>query len=132
MSEHTSGPWTISVTHPAHVEDGTIYPHLDEPKSVVSIWREYVDEKGRRCSRPVAAVHCIGTPTDESLAEQLANGHLIATAPELLIACKAQHEAIDRLMALVATLDYTFLPSKSGQPWEALTQGFEAIRKAEL
>ncbi len=66
---------------------------------------------------------------------------LISAAPELLAACKAQHEAIDRLFAMLIlatnrkVIDHhaaeQFLPTKSGQPWEALLQGNEAIKKAE-
>lgn len=130
-SKHTPGPWKAKTTHPSHVKDGVLYLHWEEPKSVVSVWREYLDEEGRQCHRPVATVHFIGSPTEEALAEQLANANLIAAAPDLLAACKAQHETIDRLLARVILLDSTFLPSKAGQPWEALLQGNEAIAKAE-
>jgi hypothetical protein len=59
---------------------------------------------------------------------------------DLLAACKAQHEAIDTLFAMliVATRSdrpsesgMAFMPSKSGQPWEALVAGNAAIAKAE-
>lgn len=61
---------------------------------------------------------------------------LIAAAPDLLAACKAQHEAIDRLFALLIERAAEgkatdFYPSKSGQPWEACLQGNAAIAKAE-
>lgn len=55
------------------------------------------------------------------------------THDELLAACKAQHEAIDRLFAMLITAKGTnepFFPSKCGQPWEALCQGNAAIEKA--
>lgn len=57
-------------------------------------------------------------------------------ASELLAACKAQHEAIDRLFAMLieATKDqkpHGFYPSESGQPWDAIKQGNAAIAKAE-
>jgi hypothetical protein len=51
---------------------------------------------------------------------------------ELLTACKAQHDAIDILFALL--IDKTnaeFLPSKSGKPWEAILLGNAAIANAE-
>lgn len=56
---------------------------------------------------------------------------------DLLAACKAQHEAIDRLFCqlILLTREHTpneaFFPSKSGQPWEAAQLGATAIRKAE-
>ena len=59
-----------------------------------------------------------------------ANAALIASSPDLYAACKAQHEAIDRLFARLVKLDPTFFPSKSGQPWEALVQGNSALEKA--
>lgn len=49
---------------------------------------------------------------------------------ELLEACKAQHEAIDRLFALLIEKVPEFYPSKSGQPWEAVLKGNAAIAKA--
>jgi hypothetical protein len=71
-----------------------------------------------------------GNAAHEMTAADYAN--LLASAPELLAACKVQHEAIDRLMARLITLDTGFLPSQSGQPWEALVQGNKAIKKAEV
>ena len=50
---------------------------------------------------------------------------------DLLAACKAQHEAIDRLFAMFIQQDDSFRPSKSGQPWEAIKQGNMAIVQAE-
>lgn len=59
-----------------------------------------------------------------------ANARLIAAAPDILAACKAQHEAIDILFARLIQLDPTFFPSKSGLPWEAAASGHAAIAKA--
>jgi hypothetical protein len=57
------------------------------------------------------------------------------TTTELLAACKAQHEAIDILFAMLilATKDTEpkFYPSASGKPWAALVAGNEAIKAAE-
>lgn len=53
---------------------------------------------------------------------------------DLLAACKAQHEAIDRLFALLikrSVSDDLFFPSRSGQPWDAFVAGNAAIAKAE-
>lgn len=49
----------------------------------------------------------------------------------LVKAVNAQHEAIDRLFALLISIDDKFLPSKSGQPWEAIKQGQQALAGAE-
>ena len=68
-----------------------------------------------------------GIPEDE----EKANARLIAAVPDLLAACEAQHQAIDHLFALLITLNVNFLPSKSGQPWEAIQQGKAAIAKAK-
>lgn len=59
-----------------------------------------------------------------------ANARLIAAAPDLLEACKAQHKAIDLLLAMLAENDPTFFPSKS-RAWQVLEQGYLAINKAE-
>lgn len=56
---------------------------------------------------------------------------LTAAAADLLAASKLQHEAIDLLFARLIALDKTFLPSKSGKPWEALQAGNKARDKAE-
>ena len=53
------------------------------------------------------------------------------TRKELLDACKAQHKAIDLLMAMLVECKPGFMPSKSGQPWKALLAGNAAIEKAE-
>src|SRR6218665_3967604 len=57
------------------------------------------------------------------------DARLIAAAPELLEACKAQHRAIDLLMAKLVTLDPTFMPTKSAA-WPACVAGNAAIAKA--
>lgn len=62
-------------------------------------------------------------------AEARANARLIAAAPELLAACKAQHQAIDLLLARLIELDSTFLPSES-PAWAAVTSGHAAAAKA--
>lgn len=48
----------------------------------------------------------------------------------MLAALRAQHEAIDRLMAQIITLDKTFMPSKSPE-WQALTLGNAVIKATE-
>jgi len=51
------------------------------------------------------------------------------SAPDLYEACKAQHEAIDILFAMLIIKDKTFFPSKSGIPWEATVKGYQVISK---
>lgn len=63
----------------------------------------------------------------------LANALVMAAGPALLAACKAQHEAIDRLFAMLIEVTgdrQPFYPSESGQPWEAVLIGNAAILKA--
>ncbi len=50
--------------------------------------------------------------------------------PDLLEACKVQGGAIDLLFAMLIQAHPSFLPTKSGQPWEALLAGNTAIAKA--
>jgi len=50
---------------------------------------------------------------------------------DLLEACKAQHQAIDRLFAELIERDPAFFPSKSGQPWEAIQKGTAVIKRME-
>jgi len=52
-----------------------------------------------------------------------------AALAELAAACLAQHEAIDTLFALLILHVPGFRASESGQPWEALIQGNEALEK---
>lgn len=59
-----------------------------------------------------------------------ANAQCILAASQLLEACQAQHEAIDRLFAMLIVARSDFLPSKCGQPWEALNLGQQAIALA--
>ena len=59
-----------------------------------------------------------------------ANARLIAAAPDLLAAVKAQHDALDILLAMLVQLDPKFMPTQS-RAWPALLQGNAAIAKAE-
>jgi hypothetical protein len=69
-----------------------------------------------------------------------ARERLADAAPELLAACKGQKQAIDTLFAMliIATRSdqpsesgMAFMPSKSGQPWDALVAGNAVIARAE-
>ncbi len=62
--------------------------------------------------------------------EAEATALLIAAAPDLLEACKAQHDALDTLFAMLIATKPDFFPSKSESPWEALLKGNAAIAKA--
>jgi hypothetical protein len=59
------------------------------------------------------------------------NALLIGAALDLLEACKAQHQAIDMLFAMLIQRDPDFFPSQSGAPWEAVLKGNAARAKAE-
>ena len=62
--------------------------------------------------------------------EEEDNARLLAAAKKLLEACQAQHDAIDWLFARLILAEPGFFPSQSGQPWEALIKGNNAIRIA--
>lgn len=59
----------------------------------------------------------------------------MVAGPELLAVVKQQHEAIDRLFALLieatSERDDLFLPSQSGQPWAACLAGNALIKRLE-
>ena len=48
----------------------------------------------------------------------------------LVEACRAQHDAIDILFAMLIERSSNFFPSKSGKPWEAMLQGSAALAAA--
>lgn len=52
-------------------------------------------------------------------------------AIDLLPVLKAQHAAIDELMARLIKLDPKFLPTKSGAPWSAIIDRYHAIKTLE-
>src|SRR4051812_22993780 len=114
MNAHTPSPWTF------HAEVGRI----DGPPRSDALSRLI------RAEPTVAFLR--GGSGDEVA---LANGHLIAAAPDLLDACKAQHVAIDQLFAMLISLtsksEQPFYPSRSGQPWQAVLAGNAAVAKAE-
>ena len=56
-------------------------------------------------------------------------GRLEELAPEMFETIKQQHEAIDRLFALLIEKTKDFYPSKSGQPWDACVMGSNIIKK---
>ena len=95
----------------------------------------FYDSYSRICSGKGDSVKDVATvpPSygDTATREHQADAYLIASAPELLEACKAQHQAIDLLFATLIEKTGDFFPSKSGQPWEAMKQGNKAITKAE-
>lgn len=59
-----------------------------------------------------------------------ADANLIAAAPDMLEALKAQHRALDVLMAALVIADRTFMPTKSSV-WPLIMRGADAIKKAE-
>jgi hypothetical protein len=74
------------------------------------------------------------TNAEAYLKQALRQRRLANAAPDLLAACKLQHDAIDMLFVMLIDRSppgETFHPSKSGAPWEALVAGNAAIAKAE-
>lgn len=61
-----------------------------------------------------------------------ANAKAAEGSKVLLDACRAQHEAMDTLFALLVDADPLFRPSQSGQPWQAMVQATKAITDAVL
>lgn len=76
---------------------------------------------------PIAYMDRLAHERFPDLARQL------AAAPELLAACQRQHNAIDILFAMLiaATRDSAppFFPSKSGEPWAAMTAAHDLIKR---
>ncbi len=116
---HYPAPWTAG---PAYNNDGGwIGITANDPKT---------DQPHEAFAEVAIAME--GTAFDDPVNNPLrANAQVFLAAPNLLEACKAQHEAIDRLMAMLIAARTGFLPSKSGQIWEALNQGNDAIVLAE-
>lgn len=111
---HTPGPWQFyELTLRGGTPDGLGYIRP-------------ADEDGRE----IAHHGDMERPVEENRA----NGHLIAAAPDLLAACKAQHKALDILFAMLiarSPIGEPFQPSKSGEPWDAMLAGLAAITKAQ-
>lgn len=106
-AEHTPGPWTVQRHDERHTFDLESHTAIKMPGSAEAV------------------LYSLGADADEISA----NARLIAAAPELFAACEADHKAMDWLLARVAELDPTFMPSKS-PVWPAVTQNRAAIRKA--
>ncbi len=68
-----------------------------------------------------------GKPGHTDFEETTNNAKLMAASKRLLVACKNQHEAIDRLFAMLIAKDEKFMPSKSGQPWDAINVGAQIL-----
>lgn len=109
-TQHTPTPWHVQPIGSRR------YVEADGPKLVCDMQRDECLDEGE-------------------IAECDANAEFIVRAcnchSELLAACQAQHQAIDRLFALLIEADDSFMPTESGQPWLAVVQGNEAINKAE-
>ena len=108
---YTPGPWTVETA-------------TEERRPCIA----YVTQGGGNHQTVMAEIISQRKP---KFNEADANARLIAAAPELLAACEAQRKAIDLLRLLVLEEDPGFLPSLSGQPWEALLSGNKAIAKAK-
>lgn len=109
MAKHAAAPWELI----------TLDNPLDDWTGASLIIRS------TECPGGIAAI--IGGLGEE----EQPTAHLFLAAPYLLAACKAQCEAIDELMARLIALDNDFMPTKSGQIWEAMLEGRRAIEMAE-
>ena len=74
------------------------------------------------------AYEILGEPSlaGNSARESIVFCPLHQAAEELREAVKAQHSALDWCLAMIASLDRTFYPSKS-PAWKAVVQGNEAL-----
>lgn len=117
VAKHTPGPWTLLLPQPAEDEDGTSTGGFSYPGGIEGADGNPVCEFGTLA----------GSGT---MFENEADHHLIAAAPDLLAACKAQHTAIDILMAMLIERDPDFRPTQS-RVWPMLIQGNDAVARAE-
>jgi hypothetical protein len=118
------GPWTVQKG-----SDGLLGVASDDFKHDVwlRVMGDFADDDARKSYCDWLAAK-LNAETGDMLVK--------AAAPELLSACKAQHQAIDILFAMLIreTAERTsklFYPSKSGVPWDAMLEGNVAIAKAE-
>ena len=103
MAAYTPGPWNWEWVSAPASGGGHLYLIDSTGRKIAALWGK-ADEKE-------------------------ANACLSAAAPDLLAAVDAQHDAIDWLLARVASLDREFRPSES-PAWKAVEQGFRAMQKA--
>ena len=92
---------------------------------------QWVIHEGDDCT-PVINSHRDGEvlPVATVDSDNVEDAVLLASAPDLLEACKIQHDALDMLFAMLIDAKPGFFPSKSGVPWEAMVKGNSAISKA--
>ena len=87
--------------------DGAHEVETTTNKGIAHVWSQYQTSEGR-----------------------FANARLIAAAPDMLDALRAQHNAMDTMFALLIEADTSFRPSQSGQLWYAMVQSNTAIAAA--
>ena len=108
---HTPGPW--SYARRGTIGDWSIHGPL------------FVSGEEDKEFR-VGVAHDIYHEADAAFIVRACNSHAA-----MLEALKAQHDAIDQLFAMLIDAKPGFLPSQSGQPWEACQAGNRAIEHAE-
>jgi hypothetical protein len=91
MTTHTKGPWKVT-------PKGDVAYHSTHEDQSYGMWIELANVYGENMESDAC---------------------LIAAAPDLLDAVRAQHDIIDRLLAMLITADPTFRPTKS-EIWDLI------------
>lgn len=87
-SKHTPGPWT---NHGRIQQSGLPHSSVAAKTLLARVYSEAFGDSE----------------------QETANANLIAAAPDLLAAVRAQHDIIDTLLAMLITADPSFRPTKS-------------------
>lgn len=103
--KHTPGPWRIGANSGAVISDHAVEHGPNGCDCVEYYGGHLIAESIAECNRP-----------------------LIAAAPELIQAARAQHHALDVLMARLIVLDPTFRPTKS-PAWNAVVQAHDLLAR---
>ncbi len=109
----TPGPWKLKFEPIGNPVDHADFPHAHFLAGEDDYWDDATN----------TGFHLSGIMNED-------DARCMVAAPEMLAALKAQHEAIDILMAMLIPLDEKFMPTKS-RIWPMLLQGKAAIDKAE-
>ena len=116
----------MSETKVAEIKFGSLYVYTGEDGDAISV----AMHGGKPGAWQGISIARMAFPDEHKTREQInAFALQFAAAPDMLAALKAQHNAIDILLAMLIERDKTFMPTKS-QVWPMLLQGNAAIAKA--